>query len=156
MCINYLTNTITNISLIEYLAEAVVDLIVYVFSEYVFIPMIIKPFSNSLKNKLTQYLRFNYGMDSTLSAEYDEYYVPYNSHQQNMFKSSYYTLATMTPISVASDIPGGSLTPAATTVGLQYDIFRKNYCLENTKNVYNNIVYTLSNQELFRFCDYLV
>lgn len=81
-------------STLEYIAEVIIVLFVYIFSEYVLIPMVIKPFSNTLKKRLTQYL--------TRCSSYLKGRNFLQSHHQNRFKSSYYTLAAMTPIPVGT------------------------------------------------------
>ena len=56
MLINHLAKYLINMSTLEYTTEVIIVIFVYIFSEYVLIPMIIKPLSNTLKKRLTQYL----------------------------------------------------------------------------------------------------
>ena len=104
-------------STLEYAAEVIIVLFVYLFSEYVLIPMVIKPFSNTLRKRLTQYLpRYSHYLTGSkcleiATAKVED--IPYLSHHQNSFKSSYYTLTAMTPMSAGTNsLSDQSLTPA--------------------------------------------
>ena len=95
-------------STLEYAAEVIIVLFVYLFSEYVLIPMVIKPLSNTLKKRFNQYLihcthylKGRKCLDIAISDSKDDD-IPYQSHHQNRFQSSYYTLTAMTPIPVGT------------------------------------------------------
>ena len=94
-------------SALEYIAEVIIVLFVYIFSEYVLIPMVIKPFSNTLKKRFnqyltqcSQYLKRMKGLE--IASTMSDLDIPYQSHHQNRFQSSYYTLTAMTPIPVGT------------------------------------------------------
>ena len=108
MFINHLSKYLTNMSTLEYAAEVIIILFVYLFSEYVLIPMVIKPLSNTLKKRFNQYLihcrhylKGRKCLDIAISDSKDDD-IPYQSHHQNRFQSSYYTLTAMTPIPVGT------------------------------------------------------
>ena len=105
-------------STLEYAVEVIIVLFVYLFSEYVLIPMVIKPLSNTLKKRFNQYLTQckNYlnGRKCIDIAIFDakDDDIPYQSHHQNRFKSSYYTLTAMTPTPVVTNVVSDqSVTP---------------------------------------------
>ena len=86
-------------SFFEYVTEVTIVIILYVFSEYILMPKIIQPISVRLNHKWNKCL-MSIGFkkaSSTSLVEVDD--IPYISHNDETFKSSFYTLTAMTPIS---------------------------------------------------------
>ena len=110
-------------SLLEYAAEVIIVIIVYICSEYFLMSRVIRPLSNKLKKRWSLCVHGNVATNVPSitfiekTEEYDD--IPCQSHQQNMLKASYYTLTTMTPISGSTNpfqgssfSPDQSMTPA--------------------------------------------
>ena len=97
-----------NMNFLDYVMEVTIVFMLYIISEYIIIPKIIQPISQTLKLKWKQYL-MSLKMSSSTSL-FKEDSIPYQSHTSNRFKSTFYTFTAMTPIT--SPNSDESTTPA--------------------------------------------
>ena len=86
----------TNMSFIDYVMEVIFAITLYLFSVYIFMPMLFRPISVRVTQMWRQYLSLKMSSPTPLFKEDG---TPYRSHTKNKFTSSFYTLTAMSPIS---------------------------------------------------------
>ena len=117
-------------SFFEYVTEVTIVIILYAFSEYILKPKLIQPISVRLNHKWNKCLMsIGFKKASTTSlVKVDD--IPYTSLNGETFKSTFYTLTAMTPISShLSDESTTSVIPKSTSFTSSPGLVSK--CLDN-------------------------